>query len=121
MIGVRLSVMMFLQFFIWGCWFVTMGTFLGANFQATGAEPSQVALAWLLQVSPVMLPIPGTKSVEHLEANCAAAGLELSDDQVERLGRTFMELDRRMEELREQFGLTAEDLNLDLGPLGRLL
>lgn len=45
----------------------------------------------------------------------------LSDDQVERLGRTFMELDRRMEELREQFGLTADDLNLDLGPLGRLL
>ena len=48
-------------------------------------------------------------------------GGSLSDDQVERLGRTFMELDRRMEELREQFGLTAEDLNLDLGPLGRLL
>jgi hypothetical protein len=48
-------------------------------------------------------------------------GGSLSEDQVERLGRTFMELDRRMEELREQFGLTAEDLNLDLGPLGRLL
>ena len=45
----------------------------------------------------------------------------LSDEQIERLGRTFMELDRRMDELREQFGLTADDLNLDLGPLGRLL
>jgi hypothetical protein len=45
----------------------------------------------------------------------------LSDEQVERLGRTFMELDRRMEELTEQFGLTTGDLNLDLGPLGRLL
>ena len=45
----------------------------------------------------------------------------LSDEQVERLGTTFMELDRRMAELREQFGLTEEDLNLDLGPLGRLL
>jgi hypothetical protein len=48
-------------------------------------------------------------------------GGTLSEEQVERLGRTFMELDRRMEELREQFGLAAEDLNLDLGPLGRLL
>jgi len=45
----------------------------------------------------------------------------LTDQQVEDLGRTFMELDKRMAELREQFGLTAEDLNLDLGPLGRLL
>jgi hypothetical protein len=48
-------------------------------------------------------------------------GGTLSEEQVERLGRTFMELDRRMEELRLQFGLDAEDLNLDLGPLGRLL
>ena len=48
-------------------------------------------------------------------------GGSLSEEQVERLGRTFMELDRRMEQLREEFGLTEEDLNLDLGPLGRLL
>lgn len=45
----------------------------------------------------------------------------LSEEEVERLGRTFMELDRRMTELREEFGLSEEDLNLDLGPLGRLL
>ena len=45
----------------------------------------------------------------------------LSDDQIERLGRTFMELDRRMAELRDEFGLTEADLNLDLGPLGTLL
>ena len=38
MIGARLSVMMFLQFFIWGCWFVTLGTFLAANFKASGAQ-----------------------------------------------------------------------------------
>jgi nucleoside transporter len=38
MMTARLSVMMFLQFFIWGCWFVTLGTFLGANFQASGAQ-----------------------------------------------------------------------------------
>ncbi|HXT91186.1 MAG TPA: aldo/keto reductase [Trebonia sp.] len=44
-----------------------------------GAAPSQLALAWLLRRSPVMLPIPGTSSVAHLEDNVAAAGLELSD------------------------------------------
>jgi aryl-alcohol dehydrogenase-like predicted oxidoreductase len=53
--------------------------------KATGAKPSQVALAWLLARSPVMLPIPGTSSVEHVEDNCAAATLELTEDQVEEL------------------------------------
>jgi hypothetical protein len=48
-------------------------------------------------------------------------GGTLTDEQVERLGRTFMELDRRMAELRLQFGLEEEDLNLNLGPLGNLL
>ena len=45
----------------------------------------------------------------------------LSDEQVERLGRTLMLLAERMEELKEKFGLDDRDLNLDLGPLGRLL
>jgi hypothetical protein len=45
----------------------------------------------------------------------------LTDDQVERLGRTLMALEERMEELKEHFGLSDEDLNIDLGPLGRLL
>ncbi|MFL5864246.1 MAG: gas vesicle protein K [Solirubrobacteraceae bacterium] len=45
----------------------------------------------------------------------------LSDDQIERLGQTFMKLAERMTELREEFGLTEEDLNLNLGPLGNLL
>jgi pyridoxine 4-dehydrogenase len=47
----------------------------------TGDTPSQVALAWLLQRSPVMLPIPGTGSVSHLEENIGAARVELTDDQ----------------------------------------
>jgi pyridoxine 4-dehydrogenase len=51
------------------------------------ATTGQVALAWLLARSPVMLPIPGTGSVEHLEENVAAAGLKLSDDEVARLDR----------------------------------
>lgn len=50
-----------------------------------GANPSQLALAWLLHRSPVMLPIPGTSSVEHLEQNTAAAGIELSDEEFEKL------------------------------------
>jgi hypothetical protein len=45
----------------------------------------------------------------------------LSADQVERLGQGLMALEQRMDELREEFGLTEEDLNLDLGPLGKLL
>jgi hypothetical protein len=48
-------------------------------------------------------------------------GGHLSEDEVERLGRALMLLDQRMTELREVFGLREEDLNLDLGPLGRLL
>jgi pyridoxine 4-dehydrogenase len=51
----------------------------------TGAEPSQLALAWLLRRSPVMLPIPGTSSVDHLEQNLGAAGLELTDEQFDAL------------------------------------
>ena len=49
------------------------------------ATPSQVALAWLLQKSPVVLPIPGTKSVEHLTENLGAARLTLSADDMARL------------------------------------
>ncbi|KZS83551.1 aldo/keto reductase [Mycobacterium persicum] len=49
------------------------------------ATPSQLALAWLLKRSPVMLPIPGTSSVAHLEENVAAAQIPLSDDEFELL------------------------------------
>jgi hypothetical protein len=45
----------------------------------------------------------------------------LTDEQVERLGQALMALEQRMDELRDEFGLEQEDLNLDLGPLGRLL
>lgn len=50
---------------------------LDALATSTGHTPAQLALAWLLQRSPVLLPIPGTKSVEHLEENCAAATITL--------------------------------------------
>lgn len=51
-----------------------------------GASPAQVALAWLLKRSPVICPIPGTSSLEHLEQNVAAAGLELREGELAGLG-----------------------------------
>ncbi|HLM27489.1 MAG TPA: aldo/keto reductase [Thermoleophilaceae bacterium] len=50
-----------------------------------GASPAQIALAWLLARSEVMLPIPGTSSVEHLEDNLAAAEIDLTDEEVQAL------------------------------------
>ncbi|WP_373048977.1 aldo/keto reductase [Vulgatibacter sp.] len=50
-----------------------------------GATPRQIALAWLLHRSPVMLPIPGTSSVRHLEANAAAARIRLAPEEVQTL------------------------------------
>lgn len=54
---------------------------------ALDATPAQVALAWLLHRSPVMLPIPGTSSVAHVEENCAAAEIELDGEQIALLDR----------------------------------
>ena len=51
-----------------------------------GATPSQITLAWLLRRSPVMLPIPGTLSIEHLRENLAALEIELSDAEFDALG-----------------------------------
>jgi pyridoxine 4-dehydrogenase len=51
-----------------------------------GATPSQLALAWLLHRSPVMLPIPGTSKVAHLEENVAAAAIALTEAEFETLG-----------------------------------
>jgi pyridoxine 4-dehydrogenase len=56
------------------------GTPFDAIVKKTGATPSQVALAWVLKRSPVMLPIPGTSQVAHLEDNVAAAQVTLSDE-----------------------------------------
>ena len=53
-----------------------------------GATPAQVALAWLLARSPVMLPIPGTGSIAHLEENAAAAALRLSAQDIAELDKT---------------------------------
>ncbi len=63
------------------------GGLLDTVAKKVGATPSQVALAWVLKRSPVMLPIPGTGKVKHLEENTAAAGIQLSDED-------FAELDK---------------------------
>jgi pyridoxine 4-dehydrogenase len=60
---------------------------LGRVAEQWKASPSQLALAWLLARSPVMLPIPGTSSVEHLEENVAAAELKIEEKDMEKLSR----------------------------------
>jgi pyridoxine 4-dehydrogenase len=61
------------------------GEVLGRIAQAHRASPTQVALAWLLRRSPIMLPIPGTSSIEHLEQNVAAASVRLTKEEYEEL------------------------------------
>jgi len=61
------------------------GDVLNEIAKAHQATPKQVALAWLLRRSPLILPIPGTSSVEHLEENVAAASLKLTDEEYESL------------------------------------
>jgi pyridoxine 4-dehydrogenase len=61
------------------------GEVLSRIAEAHGASPTQIALAWLLRRSPIMLPIPGTSSIEHLEQNVAAASLRLAEEEYEEL------------------------------------
>ena len=61
------------------------GAVLNRIAEAHSANPTQIALAWLLQRSPIVLPIPGTSSVEHLEQNVAAAALRLTKQEFEEL------------------------------------
>lgn len=61
------------------------GEVLNRIAKAHDASPTQTALAWLLRRSPIMLPIPGTSSVEHLEQNVAAASLQLNEQEFEDL------------------------------------
>jgi pyridoxine 4-dehydrogenase len=63
------------------------GSLLDTVAASHGANPGQVALAWMLKRSPVMLPIPGTSSVAHLEQNVAAADIQLSDQEFASLDR----------------------------------
>jgi pyridoxine 4-dehydrogenase len=63
------------------------GSILDAMARKRGVTPGQLALAWVLKRSPVMLPIPGTSKVAHLEENVAAAAIHLSDEEFAALNR----------------------------------
>jgi len=63
------------------------GEVLNQVARAHSVSPKQVALAWLLKRSPLMLPIPGTSSLEHLEENVEAASLRLTDEEFQKLSR----------------------------------
>ena len=63
------------------------GEVLNRIAQAHGRSTTQIALAWLLRRSPIMLPIPGTSSIAHLEENVAAASLRLTDEDYQKLSR----------------------------------
>jgi hypothetical protein len=83
-----------------------------------GADPENLerGLAQLvLTIVELLRQLMERQAIRRVEAGT------LDDEQVERMGRTFMALEQRMEELKAHFGLADEDLNLDLGPLGRLL
>lgn len=82
------------------------------------AEPEDVerGLAQLvLTLVDFLRQLMERQAVHRMEAG------ELTDDEVERVGQTFMALEQRMGELREAFALSEEDLNVHLGPLGRLM
>ena len=68
-----------------GSRFGSANRWVAAIAKRHGATPTQVAIAWLLALSPVMLPIPGTSSMAHLEENVAAAGLGLSPSELAEL------------------------------------
>jgi hypothetical protein len=90
----------------------------GALSRRIDADPEHVerGLAGLvLTVVDLLRELMERQALRRMESGA------LSDEEVERLGRAFMALNERMEELKEEFGLTDEDLNLDLGPLGNLI
>jgi Gas vesicle protein K len=83
-----------------------------------GADPENVekGLAQLvLTIVELLRQLMERQALHRIE------GGSLSDQEVERLGRTFLALSQRMDELKEEFGLDDKDLNLNLGPLGDLL
>ena len=95
-----------------------LGRSRAASPRRVNADPEQVerGLAQLvLTLVELLRQLMERQALRRMEQGT------LSNDQVERLGETFMKLEQRMAELKDHFGLADGDLNLDLGPLGELL
>lgn len=88
---------------------------LTRRLEADDADPAKGLAQLVLTVVELLRQVVERQALHRVESG------SLSDEQVERLGRALMALDDRMGQLREVFGVTEDELNLDLGPLGRLL
>ena len=83
------------------------------DLDAENVERSLAAL--VLTVVELLRQLMERQAIRRLDAD------DLDDDQIERIGATLMALDERMTQLLDRFGLSPQDLNIDLGPLGTLL
>lgn len=102
----------------------SMDGFLDQLDRVSGQLPSQIAVdpddveqglvQLVLTIVELIRELMERQAVRRIEAG------SLTDEEIERLGETFVKLEARMEELKEVFGLEDDDLNLDLGPLGQL-
>jgi hypothetical protein len=88
---------------------------LGERIDAAGDDIESGLARLVLTLVEFLRQVLEHQAVRRME------GGGLTDDEVERLGLALMRLEERMDQLKTVFGMTAEDLNLDLGPLGRLL
>ncbi|HZP52615.1 gas vesicle protein K, partial [Actinocrinis sp.] len=88
---------------------------LRARIDADQENVERSLVALVLTLVEALRQLMERQAVRRLDAH------DLTDEQIERIGGTLLALEIRMTQLREHFGLKPEDLNIDLGPLGKLL
>lgn len=91
------------------------GTASAGRIEAREGEVQKGLVQLVLTVVELVRQVLEKEAIRRMEAG------SLSEDEVERVGRSLMELRERMEELKDTFGLSDEDLELDLGPLSKLV